>query len=63
MSDLTKLKKQATKAREAAEVRRCELDDAINNYAVATSVLAVAVEQLEAAEALETARELRKGKP
>jgi hypothetical protein len=62
MSDLTKLKKQAMKAQEAADARRCELDDAINNYAVAISVQAVAREHLEAAEALETARELRSKK-
>ncbi len=62
MSDLTKLKKQAMKAQEAADARREELDTAINNYSIAISAQAVAREHLEAAEALETARELRSSK-
>jgi hypothetical protein len=62
MSDLAKLKKQVLKAEGAADAARTELDDAINNYAIAVSAQAVAREAFESAEALETARELRKSK-
>lgn len=62
MSELKKLEKQLMKAQEAADARREELDKAINNYAIAVSAQAVAREAFDAAEALETAKELRKAK-
>jgi hypothetical protein len=58
--DIVKLKKAVTKAQELAEIRKMELSDAIERYGDARALLALAREELENAEALQMARELRR---
>lgn len=62
MSDLKRLERQVFKTNEAVSSRRAELDNAINLHAAAVRAHAVALDALEQAEAIEKARELRKGK-
>lgn len=62
MSELTKLKKQEQKACHAVAAARGDIERAIEAYETAVAARAVAREQLEQAEALEAARELRKSK-
>lgn len=59
MSDVKKLEKQVQKADDVLKERRAELDSAIFAHANAVAEHAVLRDQLEQAEALEAARELR----
>jgi hypothetical protein len=59
MSDTKKLERQVTKAEESLQARRAELDSAIFSHAQAVAAHAVLRDQLEQAELLEAARELR----
>ena len=63
MSELKRLEKQLLKTKEAVEASRTELDNAIALYGTAVGHHAVALDAFEQAEALETAKELRKAKP
>lgn len=63
MADVAKLKKQLLKADAAVDSARADMDRATEAFANAYGARAVLKEQLEQAEALETALELRAKKP
>jgi len=57
--DIAKLKKQATKAADAAASAHTDMQDSIERWGKAVAALAIANEAVEQEEALEAARELR----
>jgi len=62
MADIAKLKKQLAKADAAVDEARAAMDLATETFAVKYAARAVLSDQLEQAEALETALKIRSGK-
>lgn len=61
MSEVEKLRKRAHKAHAAKEEALIAVSNAVEAYGAAERALGAALDQLEQAEALEAARELRAG--
>lgn len=57
--DITKLKKQATKAADACALAEAEMQDSIHRWGDKLAAAAIANEAVEHAEALELALEMR----
>ena len=57
--EIAKLKKQVEKAREHRDERKIQAGEAVDKYGEAERALAIVQNELDHAESLETARELR----